>query len=427
MSGIKTKPADVGDKLQYLVHEYNDNMVRFLVHYPGVVDAKVLCAAVKTIIEKVEVLHGSFFTDAKNAYWRINEDYTESDFFVFEKTDEDVMVVAKGYFITHIEPCSKVQLRCYLIQNEKESVVVFLISHLCMDGGDSRYLLGKIAEAYNRILTEGNATGLEIKNGSRAPKQAYESLSRKEYLSLFHNPISRVKSAFPYPTKETGVNRLCTSEIAPEVMKAAGEKAKVAGASINDVLLTACYHAYATLPGTDAKQPMSIMSMFDLRKHCKNGDSAGLCNMSGSLPTTLQNGIGPTFSDTLHEVVNQTKAIKEDPLAGLMGIPLLYGLAEILPMGVLSKLAGIVYGSFSIGVTNLGNLNGDFVKLGQLTPDKAIFGGPLKKKPGMQVSIISLDGRCSLSATGDFTEDDANLVQILLGNMAKEIKNWSLE
>lgn len=94
-------------------------------------------------------------------------------------------------------------------------------------------------------------------------------------------------------------------------------------------------------------------------------------------------------------------------------------------MGVLSKIAGIVYGSFSIGVTNLGNLRGDFVKLGELIPDKVMFGGPLKKKPAMQVSIISLDGRCTLSATGDFMEEDANRIQELLDNMIKEIKNWA--
>lgn len=427
MGDFNIIPAGAGEKTQYLVHEYNDNMVRFILHYPGVLDAQILCKAVRTIVDNVEVLHSSFFAGVIKAYWRVNEDYEEGDFFYHAKVEGDVTESSTPYFLSHIGPQSKVQLRCYLVQNDRESTIVLLISHLCMDGGDGKYLLGKIAEAYNMILEKGTAAGLVIKNGSRAPRQAYENLSKKEYLSLFRNPISKVKSEFPYPAKEAGTARLCKAEISAEIMNAARIKEKVTGATLNDVLLTACYHAYAVLPGIDTKQPMSIMSMFDLRKHCKDGDSQGLCNMSGSLPTTLSNGIGETFSDTLREVVKQTKVIKDNPLAGLEGVPLLYSISGSLPMGFLLKIAGFVYGSFSIGVTNLGNISGDFIKLGELIPDKAMFGGPLKKKPAMQVAIISLDGRGTLSVTGDFTDEDAKLIQQMLDRMVEEIKNWIYE
>lgn len=427
MGDFNIKPAEVGEKTQYLVHEYNDNMVRFLLHYPGMVDAQILRKAIRTIVDRVEVLHSSFFTDAIKAYWQVNENYADADFFLYEKMDGNITAATEGYFTRHIDSTSKVQLRCHLVQNEKESVFVLIISHLCMDGGDGRYLLEKVAEAYNMISEKGTAAGLTIKNGSRSPRQAYEKLSIKDYLSLFRSPISKVKSVFPYPTKETGEARLCKAEISAKTMNAARIKAKEAGATVNDVLLAACYHAYATLPGIDAKQPMSIMSMFDLRKHCKGGDSQGLCNMSGSLSTTLSNGVGETFLNTLCEIVKQTKAIKENPLAGLEGVPLLYGISGSLPMGVLLRIAGYVYGSFSIGVTNMGNLNGEFVRFDKLTPDNAIFGGPLKKKPAMQVSIISLDAKCTLSATGDFTAEDAMLIQQMLDRMVGEIRNWSCE
>ena len=38
-------PAGAGETMQYLVHAYNDNTIRFILTYPGRVDAARLCAA----------------------------------------------------------------------------------------------------------------------------------------------------------------------------------------------------------------------------------------------------------------------------------------------------------------------------------------------------------------------------------------------
>lgn len=127
----------------------------------------------------------------------------------------------------------------------------------------------------------------------------------------------------------------------------------MSGKRKDDILLAACYRAYAALPSVDASAPMSIMSMMDLRRHCKNGESEGLCNMSGSLPTVLKEGVAGDFSDTL--------------------------------------------------------------------------GGPLKKKPAMQVSAISFDGAASLAIVGRYTKTDGELLQQMLDCMVKEIEAYTKE
>lgn len=275
------------------------------------------------------------------------------------------------------------------------------------------------------IQKNGTAAELSIKNGSRAAEQIYEGINSKEFLSLLKNPISSVKSAFPYPTEASGRIRMVRSIISESVMTAARRRAKAENATANDLLLTACYHAYALLPEIEPDIPMSIMSMMDLRRHCKNGESEGLCNMSGSLPTTLQQGIHKNFSDTLAEITQQTYTAKENPLAGLEGMPLVHGASKALPMGILMLVAGKVYGSISIGLTNLGNISCSALALGNLTPDGGVFGGPLKKKPAMQVSVISFDGACSLSVVGQYTKEDAVLLQRMLDCMVLEIQNYA--
>ena len=56
-----------------------------------------------------------------------------------------------------------------------------------------------------------------------------------------------------------------------------------------------------------------------------------------------------------------------------------------------------------------------------------LFGGPLKKKPGMQISVIGFDGECVLAAVGVYTKDDAALLQSTLDRMEQEISVYAAE
>jgi len=38
----KIRPADGGERAQYLLRDYNDNTIRFVLNYPGLVDPDVL-------------------------------------------------------------------------------------------------------------------------------------------------------------------------------------------------------------------------------------------------------------------------------------------------------------------------------------------------------------------------------------------------
>ena len=71
-----------------------------------------------------------------------------------------------------------------LVRSEEKSSIVIRQSHLVVDGGDGKYLLHKLAEAYNLIAANGNADALEIKNGSRAPEKVYDTVSKEDMKKL---------------------------------------------------------------------------------------------------------------------------------------------------------------------------------------------------------------------------------------------------
>ena len=427
MSVPKMVLAGAGEKFQYLVHEFNDNTVRFGLRYPGLIDPEALSAATKAIIERVDILHGSFYNDALNAYWMIHGEYDESSYFQYIRTQGDPFVTAQSLSLLPILSDSKTQMRVCLVQSDTESAIAVNIGHLCVDGGDGKYLLNKLAESYNLILSTGTAEDLEIKNGNRAPEQIYQGLGPKDMASLLKIPGSGVVSEFRFANDLPGRNSITRTVIPADTMAMARKKAKAEGATANDLLLTAVYRAYAALPYVDEPDPMSVMSMMDLRRHCDDGESDGLANMSGTFPTKLMQGVKGSFSDTLAEVAAQTQTIKDDPLAGMDGMPLIHGAVRTMPMKLLLLVAGKIYGSFSLGLTNLGNIDCKTLTMGETVPTEGMFGGPLKKKPGMQVSAASFDGACSLCVVGQYTAEDSVLLQTFLDQIAAEILGYTTE
>ena len=417
--------ADGGERGQYLTHKGNDTTIRFVLHYPGLVDPDILCAATKAIVESVDILHSTFFVDPNLAYWKVNGELDENNFFRYIRTDGDPMVTARSLSVYPVRHEEKAQLRCELIQNHCESAIVLCISHLCVDGSDGKYLLSKLVEAYNLLLREGSTKDLQIKNGSRAPEKVYETVTLKDAKGMFKLPVSSgATSAYPFPSGEGGMCRVVTSVISREIMTAARHKAKSVGATANDLLLAAAYQTYAAFPEVDRNSGISISSMMDLRRHCRDGESEGLCNMSGALPTAMPEGVPENFEETLRQIAVQTNAAKEDPVAGLGGMPILHTVARGIPVWMQMMAAEKVYGAFPVGLTNLGNLRCEDLALGSLIPDGGVFGGPLKKKPGMQISIISFDGECVLACYGKYTQADEQHIQKTLNSMVTCVQDY---
>lgn len=421
--------AGGGERGQFILREFNDNTVRFVLNYPGIVNVETLRRAVKAVVESVDVLHGTFFTEGISAHWKLNEHVDESNYFLYVETDGDPGVTANSLSLLPVYSEDKVQIHCTLVQNREKSALVVRMSHLVVDGGDGKYMLGKLTESYNRIAKYGNADGLEIKNGSRAPEKVYETISKEEMKKLKKSSPSSsdVRSFYPYPSQEPGRNRLVLAKIPAEVMNAARKRAKAIGASVNDMMIAATYHAYARLEGVDASAAMCMNATMDLRRHCVDGESEGLCNMSGSFMTLLENGIQQPFAETLAIIAQQTTKVKENPLAGLEGMPIVHALARNVPIGLLLEIMGKVYGTAPVGVTNLGNLKCADFALDGIVPNGGIFGGPLKKKPGMQISVISFDGECVLAVAVQCTDEDAALLQKTLDHMAAEITAYAGE
>ena len=413
--------AGVGERMQYLAHKYNDTTIRFILHYPEIISADILSRAVKAVIDEVDVLHSSFIANSQNCHWRVNTEYEVSDFFSVAECEGNPVKVASAFALRSVGSKDKCQMQVTLVKGSGSCAVVVRISHLVVDGSDGKYLLNKLAESYRMVEKMGCTDGLEIKNGSRSAINAYKELGIKEISSLVKMPFNGVKTEYPFTEpKAHGYLHFLRCTIPAGLLGQVRAKAKASGASVNDLLLTACYRSYANITGKEGD--MSIAGMMDLRQHCKDGVSEGLANMSGGLSTHLEYVKGSSFTENLKEIANQTRERKSNPLAGLEGIPIIHAATKSIPMWLLLQAADIVYSSMSLSLTNLGNITCEPLTMGGLKPCEGIFGGPLKKKPTVQVGAASFDGTAELTILGDFVSEDIEGLQSFLDGMRREIE-----
>ena len=91
-------------------------------------------------------------------------------------------------------------------------------------------------------------------------------------------------------------------------------------------------------------------------------------------------------------------------------------------MWLLLQAANIVYSSMSLSFTNLGNIPCAPLMMNGLVPTEGIFGGPLKRKPSVQVGAASFDGTAELTILGDFSEEDIQSLQTFLNGVRTEIE-----
>lgn len=85
----KTEIAGVGEKMQYCVHELSDNTVRFAIKHHGLISDEIMGQAMLMVVKSVDILHAFFVVEERSVYWRINEEVTLPDCFLYLKEEKN--------------------------------------------------------------------------------------------------------------------------------------------------------------------------------------------------------------------------------------------------------------------------------------------------------------------------------------------------
>lgn len=415
-------PAYLGEKAQYLAHESNDNTIRIALFYPRPLEPELLRQAAIELVRRIDILHAGFCAGWRTAKWKVNRTFQAENVFTACLVPSGIREKVHEAMLQSLPFDGELQLHCTLISDGSQCAIVLTVGHMCADGRDAVYLLEKLLELYRCLWDGGDTAQVPLKNGTRNPEQCCAKLTLKDRFRLYSGPASEPKTEYRYPECASGNPGIIYRTLPAELMSSARKKGKEYGASVNDLLLTALYRAAARQMELPQGQGMGIQCMMDLRRRMPDGDSLGICNLSGSMATGLKEGVNGSFSDTLKEIAEQTARAKNDPLAGLYDFPMMSGILRILPFSAIRKLGAKVYGGATMGMTNLGALNAANYAAEGVLPSDAVLGAPLKKKPAFQLAALGLNGAVCISVTAVCTAHDKRVINDLLKEIQTELE-----
>ena len=421
---MKKHKAQLYDKIQNVIGNYNDRMVRGVFQYSFDINEDIMRDILINFCELSPVMHSAFRQNIFTNYW-IEKSFKTEDILLVNYTDNPYNDAIE--FICNVLPIDgNVQLRIAIFKNSSrtQSVIAVLTNHMYMDGGDLKYFMKMLCNAYNSSLEKNN--NIVLKNGSRSYKTVYDDLDkkiRKKAKLLYSNPTPKNTKEFGLSNKsDSDYSFIITENISSKYFDRIKKYGKNHNATINDIILSSYFLSLTRLCNIDLGDTVTISGAIDLRRYMLDSSKTGITNHSSYLPYTI-NIVGNDFKSIFKEVLLVTKKYKTDKFTGLYGLPLLNLAYTIFPVFIANKLVKKFYNNPYMAMSNIGILYEDFFCIDKCTPDKAFITGSVKYKPGIMVTVTTYKDEITLSMCGKGNDKDKELLCNLLKNIKETLIN----
>ena len=414
--------AELWDKMHYLFRSFNDRMVHVALYYDYKIDIEALKTVLLCFVEKAPVLHASFVDTKLTAHWRVN-DYTIDDILTVAKQD-DLQTAADAFLTQYIEPDAPVQIRVAVYYNEKSSVLCIVENHMCMDGGDLKYFVRSLCQAYSAYIKDGKSP-LLLREGTRAYDEIYRDFSRREKKmaqNLYKNVCAKDDHRFPLTENSLhDQSFIALRKIDAERFTALRKAGKTLGATVNDLLVTAYFYSLYELGNYNAKDSVTISCAVDLRRHVNDTEGMGITNHTAFMQCNIPER-GKDIFETLEYTKQSVERFKNDKFMGLYGLPLLKFGYSILPQTAAEGVIKLGYSNPLLAMSNIGVLDSEGYSLCGHAPTDGFMTGAVKYKPFALVSATSLGGVLTLSMCVRGNEEDKRIVERFFDFMEKNLK-----
>lgn len=407
----KILKAQMWDKMQYLFRNYYDRMMHCVLYYPEPIDEDSFKKALSFQLDSAPVLHSRYHNNFIKPYWVV-QPYCLNDVLTVEDTD-DLEGRAVAFAEQRIPIESNAQIRVGLFRCGEKRAIVFVVNHMCFDGGDLKYFVTQLAKNYTSLVSGDGK--LYIKTGTRAYDAVYADMSeedRKIAKSLYRN-ISDVESKCVFPLTKSmpdDVNRIVKRKISAERFNAARMAGKKLGFTVNDVMLAVYLRSLFQFGVFAEGENITVPCMVDLRRHMKDGGlGTGLTNHTGFMNVSV-NSVGKDIRETLAIVQKAMERNKNDKFLGLYSLPLLHLAYTILPHCVSEFAIKLGYNNPLIGMSNIGSINPADYAFGDVRPYDGFYTGAVKGKPYMQLALTTFAGEVTFTIAITGNEEDEKIV-----------------
>lgn len=416
--------AEIWDRVQFIFRNYYDRMVHAALYFDGTLNLGYLKKSVCYLVNEYPVLKSTFRFNHIRPYWQVNE-ISESEC-VSHVVCDDLQKSVLTALAKEIDVKAKKQFEIVLHICGDKCALSVIVNHMCLDGGDLKYFLGKLNEAYNLLYDGKELASLELKHGTRSYTQLYKDMSEedaKKAKKLYVN-VSRtgVKNRFDFTDDKDCVTRFNMIKFSREEFSAMRAKAKSVGATVNDIFLAAyakCIYKYVR--GGDSR--LAVTNMKNLRYHMASGDSEELTNLTGFMPCVLDSADGD-FQDVLKAVCDVTTKAKEDKFCGLYGLPLMALAFRLFPFSIAELAIRIGYENPLVGMSNIGIITDGITGYKGAKCKDAFMTGATKFKPYIQLTSTTFDGVPTLCIAQKCSDADEKKIKELLSDIKRLLTDY---
>jgi NRPS condensation-like uncharacterized protein len=400
----------------------------------GHLDAPRLRRALRLLVDAEPVLGCRFATDVVPPVWERLEDL-EAEHLLEVRRSDDPSAAAAAFVAEPLDQDADPQVLAALVLGPTTDTLAVKVSHVAMDGGALKQTLYLIAEMYRRLADEPDWTPVPNLDGLRGAMAPAGLVERIRAIPRSSTAASPPESDWSVPVLGgRGPGTYVWATIEPDLFRRATVRAKSAGASVNDFILTAyyrtCFRLLRAAPGSHT--PISIPC--ELRKHLPEGARTALSNIASTWWISVSPVEGESFDDTLSRVAAATSEWKRSGAGKQAAIwmpaadRLLGRHALGLFRAVMSKGARAAAGRGGPpGLTNIGVIDESRLDFGEdAAVDDAWLLGPISIA-SVILAVTTFRDRLHLAVGTEFAAVSEQLVNEAVQGTVGEIRSWAAD
>ncbi len=385
--------------------------IQAIMKLDGRLDFDKLNQAVRLSVEAEPILKFRF-VEEKPPHWEPLKNLGFVNFCSLQEVN-DIDAAVRDFIVSPVNLDIDPMLHVRLLRSEQCDVLALRVNHTFCDAAGVKEYIQLLTDIYTTIDKEdGQYIPVPRIGGRKDQDRLFEELGIINIDSIFKPGADLFQPMWSFPWEPCGSNIPCMSvcQFPDGILDGMIEYAKIRGATVNDLILTACYRAMIEMKEPVYGIPMEFPITIDLRRYLSDHKTSAIRNFSGAVNTKLDMILNEPFNETVQRVSNMTKGIKQT----FPGLQSAIGLERIERMNfqeVLSYYHAVVETKKTQSfcplysgdrclptLSNVGYVSNSLIKFADSSVIDAYILPPVVRAPGLLLMASSYNSVLTLAA-----------------------------